>query len=56
MNNREISLFQSCIHVLFKEDVSIIISLGPSDPLLVVRDYAAEEVGIGVPQRGHQFG
>lgn len=22
----------------------------------MVRDYAAEEVGVGVPQRGHQFG
>lgn len=45
-------LFQSC----FDENVSIIISFGASDPLLVVRDYAAEEVGVGVPQRGHQFG
>lgn len=32
------------------------ISFGPSDPLLVVGDDAAEEVGVGVPQRGHQFG
>lgn len=45
-------LLQSC----FEENVSIVISFGPSDPLLVVRDYTAEEIGVGVPQSGHEFG
>lgn len=56
MNGRAISLFQSCVPVLFKGNVSIIVSFGSSNPLLVVRDYAAEEVGVGVPECGHQFG